>query len=829
MVEFSSDSQADGLNTVVTALVEEYVERRRSGEILTPEAFAAEHADMAGVLRPYLEGLALLDRIQAIGNTAEPQPAIPPTGLSLPVIPGYTIVREIDRGGMGIVYEAVQLSTKRTVALKTLPGGPFAASEALKRFQREIELAARLQHPAIVRVLESGDAGGQAYYAMDLVQGVTLQRYLAETRPAQREIVRIFVRICEAVQYAHERCVIHRDLKPANVLIDTEGRPHILDFGLAKAVDEAGAAAMQTTVLSMPGRPMGTLPYLAPEQAKGVPEAVGVAADVYALGIMLFEAVTGGLPFDMVGNASEVIRRISEEAPRNPSTVCPGVNRELETIILKAMEKDPACRYATAQDLGDELCRYLEGEPILARRTSRAYMVRKKVLKHRRRIAAVCVAVLAIVMGIWGGLWWSHRSAREVRRRLEPEARVKLLGMLQSAESDKPEAALTGLERLAAEHPELPEIPLVWTQALFSRRDTRYTAMQHLESVLSRDPQRWDCRALLAEFYDFSGYVQRAAELRAESQSEGGDSAEDWYMRSLATLDRGRALEAAAEAVQRDPNHVLAWQRLALLAMHVGRLDDAFRAADHLLELTGNDLLWGRFKGDMLTRMGKTQAALEQYDRLIVLYPNDCSLYRSRGLVYRRIGRYSEAIDDYTQALQFDDPVHGGMWEHYQRATLLWIVGRKDEAIRDMRRVRILFGSPSYSDARLFVLLSEEGRRQEAREVLDVARREVADRWLDRVFACLDGEIAPQRLVAIAGDNRVHRCEAFYYAGEACLMDTAVAWYDKCVRDGLQWNSGTGPLTPMSEYDLARWRLATLTGLGEASAAAEGAAEQTLP
>ncbi|MBN1514010.1 MAG: protein kinase [Phycisphaerae bacterium] len=829
----ASDSQAGGPDDRVTALVEEYVERRRSGEILTPETFAAEHADMAEALRPYLEGLAIVDRVRERASPPVPETAIAETGVPLPEIPGYTITGEIDRGGMGIVYQALQLSTKRVVAIKTLPGGPFAAPAALKRFQREIELAARLQHPAIVRVLESGDVAGLAYYAMDFVDGATLQRYIAETRPEPREILAVFVQICEGVQYAHDRGVIHRDLKPANVLIDAEGKPHILDFGLAKAVDEAGAAAMRTTVISLPGQPMGTLPYLAPEQATGLPETVGIRTDVYALGVMLFEAVAGGLPFDIAATPSEAIRRIAEEMPRRPSEICPAVDRELETIILKAIEKEPSRRYATVHDLGDDLRRHLKGEPILARRSSRFYMARKKVLKHRWRIAAGGAAALMAVVGIWGGTWWSRESAEQARRRGLPEARNKLLWMQQGVDQGKPEEAVAGLERVAAEYPELPEISLVWAQTQFSRPEFRYAAVTRLESELADNPQRWDCRQLLAEMYDWTGQVERAAALRMSSESAGGDTAEDWYLRSFATLDLDRAFDAAVAATQRDPKHALAWQRLAQLAMHTGRLDDGLRAADHLLKLTGNCLVWERFKGDVLTLKGDVQAGLEHYDRLVAAYPNSRPVYRSRAHVYRHVGRYDEAIDDYTRALAIGDPVDKGMWEYYQRATPLWIVGRKEEAIDDMRRVRILRGFPSYSDARLFVLLCNEGRQQEAREVLDAARRDVSDRWLDRIFACLAGEITPAQLVAIAGEDRIRRAEGLYYAGEACLLagdrDGARAWFHECVHSNVEWDSVAGPLTPMNEHLLARWRLETLTGVALTSAPAGVPAEPGPP
>jgi tetratricopeptide (TPR) repeat protein len=341
--------------------------------------------------------------------SSSPVPLLPP----IEAITGYKIIREIGHGGMGVVYEALQEGTHRNVALKVMLSGPFASPAARLRFDREVELAARLQHPAIVRVLESSLLPtGQRYYAMDLVGGLALDRHVAQVKPDLRTLLGLFVELCGAVEHAHQHGVIHRDLKPGNVLVDAEGKPHVLDFGLAKATDQVDSTATLAAEVSSPGQVMGTLRYLSPEQAAGRPEEVDQRTDVYALGVVLFEAVTGSMPYDTTGHPSTVIQRILEQPPARPSSLSDRVDGELETILLKALEKEKIRRYQSAREMGEDLGRYLRGEAILAKPPSTLYRLRKKVWKHRWRVAIGTAALVLTVVGVWAGLW-AHQRLRE--------------------------------------------------------------------------------------------------------------------------------------------------------------------------------------------------------------------------------------------------------------------------------------------------------------------------------------------------------------------------------------------------------------------------------
>lgn len=313
------------------------------------------------------------------------------------LILGYTLGPELHRGGQGIVYEAVQKSTRRRVALKMLRPGALSTEKQRRRFEREIELVAGMRHPHIVTLFESGDtADGRRYFAMELIRGRPLnEAWQGRGDVASiRRLLELFIQICDAVQYAHQRGVIHRDLKPANILVDETGAPHILDFGVAKALGDDRHEGLLAT---RPGEFMGTFAYAAPEQVEGRIDVIDTRTDVYALGVMLYEALTGKLPSDVDRPLADAIRAITVETPVAPSRRNPALGDELDTIVLKALEKDRARRYQSAESLRQDLERFLRNEPIDARRDSTWYVVRKSLLRHRAAAAIASAFFLLIV------------------------------------------------------------------------------------------------------------------------------------------------------------------------------------------------------------------------------------------------------------------------------------------------------------------------------------------------------------------------------------------------------------------------------------------------
>jgi serine/threonine protein kinase/Tfp pilus assembly protein PilF len=320
----------------------------------------------------------------------DPAPVIPEwCETDRPKIPGYEIFEKLGEGGMGVVYKARQLALNRMVAVKMIIGGCHARADLLARFRVEAEVVARLRHPNIMQIYDIGEVAGLVFVSLELLEGGGLHDRLAGTPHPGRSASELVAKLARAIHAAHQAGIVHRDLKPTNVLFTADGVPKITDFGLAKRL---GSDSQQTRT----GQIMGSPSYMAPEQASGHTKEVGPAADIFALGAILYEVLTGRPPFK--GETPfDTIRQVTDNDPVPPSRLVPRVERDLETICLKCLQREPQHRYESAQDLADDLDRYRDGNPIRARRTP----VWERGLKwSRRRPVAAMAAVLCLVASL---------------------------------------------------------------------------------------------------------------------------------------------------------------------------------------------------------------------------------------------------------------------------------------------------------------------------------------------------------------------------------------------------------------------------------------------
>lgn len=347
------------------------------------------------------ENAFLAEHAPAIRGSSGTRSTDPPREL-----PGYVIERALGSGGQGVVYEAMQTATRRRVAIKMLREGLFASERQRHRFEREVDVLASLRHRNIVTVFDRGRTeNGLDYVVMEFIQGRPVTEHFHEAeatrnaaRPKSKERISrclaMLAKVADAVQHAHAVGVMHRDLKPGNILVDDEGEPRIIDFGLART--ETGDRGPSPTLTR---EFMGTCAYASPEQFAGNPDHLTVATDVYSLGVLIFESLTGTFPYPVDGSTVEVAKHARETEPRRPSSIRSDIPGEVDTIVLKALAKDPGRRYTTAGELAADIRAFLSGRPIAARRDHALYRLRKQVVRHR--VVAFAAAVLFVTLALW--------------------------------------------------------------------------------------------------------------------------------------------------------------------------------------------------------------------------------------------------------------------------------------------------------------------------------------------------------------------------------------------------------------------------------------------
>jgi len=674
----------------------------------------------------------------------------------------YEILGEIARGGMGIVYKARQGDLDRIVALKVLQlddGIDRTASkqddrqELIARFAREAQSAARLQHPNIVKIHEVGQQDGRYFFTMEYLEGGNLRDHVDKQQKAAaergaplspgvavKEVLALMRQVCEAIHYAHENGVIHRDIKPANILIDSYGVPKVTDFGLAKSADSQ-------THLTQSGAVMGTPSYMAPEQARGHTHEIDRRSDVFSLGAVLYEAITGRVPFD-APTVFEIIHKVAhEEAPR-PTIVNHRIHRDVETIVMKALEKEKDRRYSTALELAEDIRRFLEGEPIKARPVGWAFRQWKRIRRHWVAFTACAVAVSAVgVFGTYGAIVAFQRRTEKAAQEEQEARRREAMGHLDRARRLAGQEAIDACTQAILADPDYPE---AWqergsrhaaagkpdagvadlTRAIGLAPDLALARLQRAR-IYERDLR--DLSSALADYREVMRLAPREADafvaagrILAAQRMVGeaietldvairlAPTAANFAARAEAKLDAGRLQEARSdfsEALQRDPNDAEAHCGLGTVARLLGDPQGAER--EHLLaaERNGREGRYHFELGEDRVAQKDLEGAIPHYRKAIALRPDLAKAYARLGRLYLLLGRPDEAAP-YASVAMVRDPKDADA--HLDLGRALSAQGHDDLAIHFFDRAIEI--DPREGDAYLHRgrTLARLGRREEA-------------------------------------------------------------------------------------------------------------------
>jgi tetratricopeptide (TPR) repeat protein len=597
------------------------------------------------------------------GQPASPMPATDTTTL-LGDFGDYELLEEIGRGGQGVVFRARQKSLNRTVALKIIGLGQWASKAHIRRFRLEAEAAASLDHPCIVPIYEVDERDGSCYFSMKLIEGSQLDEVVKRTPMPVRQAAELMAKVARTVHYAHEHGILHRDIKPGNILLDVKGEPHLTDFGLARLLESESTVTRTLEVL-------GTPSYMAPEQAAGNNTKLTNATDVYGLGAVFYQLLTGHPPF-AGGTTFETVRLVLDTEPRQPRLWNPKIDRDLSTICLKCLEKDPHRRYPSALALAEELERWLRHEPIRARHTG--VFTRGKKWLRRNPTTAAFILVVAVSMA---GVLWELPRVQEERalvRRTNLSAQEK--ARLEAEQTNNPAAYdaylrgrafpggwhLDGAVRLFQEAVKLdPNFVLAWAYLSMAQSQSYWlgtdpsaarlaAAKDAPDRALALDPDLPETHLALG-YYRYYGQRDYTGALVEFRQAERALPNSADVILALAALQRrlGHWDEAIAEqrrAVALDPRNFHASFNLTTTYMMMRRFPEALATVDRVLAWQPTNIDALSQKAEIFLATGDLQAA----EPLLLTNPQiDPIFLRAVCPLFQR--RYAAAIEILLRAL----------------------------------------------------------------------------------------------------------------------------------------------------------------------------------
>ena len=671
-------------------------------------------------LQAHLHIKPWLEQLKDIKIQEEPIPPIPKE------FGRYLVDKELGQGGMGVVYLALDPALKRQVALKILTD---KSPEAVQRFMREAESTAKLKHPNIIQVYEVGGISGNYYFTMEYVEGTSLDALIYEKQLTARRAAEIICDIANALHYAHANNLVHRDIKPSNILIDNQGRTYLTDFGLAKETTGLERA------LTISGTILGTPDYMAPEQASGDKSLIDQRSDIFSLGATLYQSLTGQLPFKG-GDLYQVLEGVIRKDPIPPKRLASSISRDIETICLKCLEKEPVRRYQTAQELADDLRRFLNGEEILARPTGFITRIWRKSKRNRAASFAGAGAVIGLIaMGIWMQTAQSGRIT-DYRTRAR-----------QSFEMKKFEDALTWSKQILELLPADTEAGKLFqeSQDMVNRRNEARKAFNRTKSIadadeiipvlkkaLEIDPTFGEAWQELGYIYNSKNDYRNAFKMFTKATEVDSSLVNSYFERAHISKNINKDYDGAvgdfARVIELDPESYMGYFAKGAIEVRNGKYKQGIVDLTRAIELKSDysnayydrgqayffrgqkDLAladWSRAieispnrttgyfsRGDLYLTEGKLDLALKDFSRHIELSPQDLPVYCARAMLYSKMGLIDLALADANKSAELQP---NNSYVYYMRGEINYGHGRYNNGIADYSRAIELY--PKFTEA----------------------------------------------------------------------------------------------------------------------------------
>jgi tetratricopeptide (TPR) repeat protein/tRNA A-37 threonylcarbamoyl transferase component Bud32 len=639
----------ESLDGVLAAVVETL----EQGQALDRKDWTGRYPQFAAELDAFFTGWEHFEPWAAqLRSVARASAPTPPPGESTPArqppdrlvsgdpdrfagsLPDHELLAEVGRGGMGVVYKARQKSLNRLVALKMIRAAGLTPDADLRRFRNEARTVAHLDHQHIVPLYEFGEHDGQRYFTMKLIEGGSLVQHLQRFATDPRAAARLVAQVARAVHHAHQRGILHRDLKPSNILLDEEGRPHITDFGLAKHM-----AADSSLTLS--GQLVGTPSYMAPEQAGGCKQAATSAADVYGLGAILYALLAGKPPF-RGETVLDTLQQVKELEPERPRSVNPRVPRDLETICLKCLRKDPAARYGAAEHLAIDLEAFLAGDPIQARPPSRLAVLGRWYRQHKPLVTAIAACLIVVLI-----LFRIPRE-QEHRRTSTDKGVAADLKEAGPGESNAYQTAFAGPADVAM----VSADDLGWAPHEQERNAQRQAAFQKVLSLKAIGSPNYE------ELGDAYSALHRFVEAEAAFRNliaQGGEDAHAYRKLGFALFGQGKlgaAIAAHEKAIAMKSDDAYAYNGLGVAQARQGNVIAAISAFQNASAIQPRWAAPYFNLGDVFMLRWNLPQAIAAYEKVIELEPDAGGAYVNLGIALDRQRKLPQAIAAYEKAIE---------------------------------------------------------------------------------------------------------------------------------------------------------------------------------